>query len=717
VQVLRTQLLALMAKQNDLHWRDIAIMAPDIDIYAPFFAPVFGQHDGVYPILPFSFNESHLIQQSNIADVFFRLLDLAQNRLSSNDGFELLSHVYVAKYYDLHAEHLERIHYWLAQAAVRWGVDATHREQIDGNAQHAFTWRQGLIRLLYGYATEDALIGDIAPASCPQGQDLSLLDTLFEFVTFIDSLRVELRKTHCAPQWVTLLQSLLERFTGTGLLDDKEQSACNQLNLKISRLQEYANPRQELTLELVRAYLQEQDEQPMSQAWLSGHISICKMVPMRLIPFKVICLLGLDETSFPRQETSAAINRLSGQHADWQLGDRNNRHDDRFLFLQLLSACQNNFMLFYIGGNPHNNSINRPSVLITELLDTIGRYYGEQAQQHFILEHPIHDFEQARTTDTQPASETKAVQTALFAPLQTIFTASDSASLSLNALIRFWQKPLEYLARTQQLRPPNQDILLNEQEPYGNNGGLEKYQLIQHMLANTLQNQSTPDALQALLQAQGLLAPGALGRASFEQLYGQVRHALADLAEQRIAPVHWPFSIDIGMHALHGEFIQHFRDGIFNLRLDATLKGRDHIYSGINALAARASGLDLAFFDYTDKAQKRTMVLSPQQAQQHLAELLHLYYQGQSHIVCFHRTHSFAFYTAWRKDPDLNVRQWLQQACIKDEDNDYTEHDAYGDFLPFGDGFLKRIALADPEQFQRISLYVCPLLLGITTDA
>jgi exonuclease V gamma subunit len=167
---------------------------------------------------------------------------------------------------------------------------------------------------------------------------------------------------------------------------------------------------------------------------------------------------------------------------------------------------------------------------------------------------------------------------------------------------------------------------------------------------------------------------------------------------------------------LHGQFVQHFQDGVYHLRLGGKMKGRDHIASGLGALAARACGLQLAFFDFTDKAVPRTIRLSREQAQAELAGLLDLYQLGQSRILPFHRSHSFAFHADWRKDADLDPQQWLEQTLLGEEDNEHAEMDGFGDFLTYGDGFLKRVALADPYGFAALSKQVCSLLLGESAD-
>lgn len=725
VQVLRAQLLGLLAKDARLQWRDIAIMAPDLETYAPHIASVFGQHDDGFPALPFSMSDLNLLRQSPIADLFFRLLDLAQSRFSSNDGFDLLSHAYVAAHFGLQGEDLQRIHYWLDAAGVRWGMDAEHRQQTDGVGQQAFTWRHGLQRLLLGYASADSMIGDMAPASVLLGKDQALLDVLFEFVADLERLRIGLQHARTPGQWVVLLQELLTRFIAPDMLEDAEQEAFQQLNQRILGLQEFAEQagfKQPLGLQMVRSYLEDEGEQRMSQAWLSGRITLCKMVPMRLIPFKVICLLGMDETAFPRTDAGAAINRLNDPDAERQLGDRNTRSDDRYLFLQLLCSSQSHLLLFYTGNSPHDQSESQPSVLIKELLDCLAAYYPnpDTVLRNAVIRHPIHAFE--------PESDSRAVflpgalppdrSDLTQIPPLTPGPEPEPAAVALEEFIRFWRKPMETLARQRRIRLPDHDVLLDEQEPFGRATGLDKYRLLRQIEEFSLMpGNAAPDRLLAQLQASGQLPAGPAGRIRFTELYASVQDALTTLRAQQIEPIHWPFRLPVGESLLHGQFVQHFRDGVYHLRLNGKMKGSDHLESGLEALVARACGLDLAFFDFTDNPMPRSIPQNAQQAQKALYDLMALYRQGQSRALPFHRSHSFAFYDEWRKDPTLQPLAWLEQRQLDEQDNEHAERDDFGDFLTYGDGFLKRVALFDPDGFAALSRQVCGLVLGDPADA
>lgn len=729
VQTLRAQLLGLMQRHPELQWRDIAVMAPDLDRYAPYFPAMFGNQDDGHPALPFALGDRGLFQDAGLAELFFRLLALGRSRLSGNEGLELLGHPLVMAHYGLSREDLDRLRAWLAQAGVRWGLDAEHRVAVDGQAQEAFTWRHGLKRLLYGYADDGALVDGIAPVSLPAGQDQTLLSVLCGFVDTLDGFRRGLSRAADIPRWQDLLQDMLAAFCPDGPREDADIEAFNRLNARIAALGTLAGQagwRGAVAPEVIEAYLRDEGEAPLGQAWLSGRITICRMVPMRLIPFKVICLLGMDEGAFPREDAASAVNRLAGPDAPREPGDRNRRDEDRFLMLQLLSSCRQHLILSYIGRDPVTGETRAPSLLVKELLQCVAGYLAKpnEAETALIIRHPIHAHEPcADSRAVRLAKPTAGAATApvrLFAPLpgEPADDGEDGDAISVDELIRFWQKPMETLARRQGLRLPEHDALLDEGEPYGNAAGLAKYRLVDALLGHSWDTPE-PDIehLLARLQAEGELAPGAAGRSRLLNLYADIRGALADLAGQRIATARWPVSLTLADTVLEGELLQHFRCGLVTLALHRNkAKARDRIDAAIRGLTAAAAGHALPAFVYTDKLQPLDPAPDAEEATRRLTDLLALRREGRARILCFDPELSLDWAAQQRKTPGLAVQDWLEQQWVEQQNDERGGYDAFGRFLTHGEGFLKAVALARPQAFHDTALRVYAALFGEDAD-
>jgi exodeoxyribonuclease V gamma subunit len=728
VQMLRAQLLACLHADPGLHWRDIVIMAPDLEPYVPYFAPVFSQQADGYPALPFSLSDRSIYPEAGIADLFFRLLALGRSRLTSNEGFDLLSHPLVAEHYGLKAADLALVHAWLAQAQVRWGLNARHRADTDGEAQTEFTWRHAVKRLIFGYASDDALVADTAPADLPNGQQQPILDSLCRFIDCLEEFHAGLSREAPAAEWQNLLSRILQTFcSDANRLPELDREAFNRLNRRIASLPalaEDAGLHQALSLSLVESYLADEGEQRLSQAWLSGRITICKMVPMRLIPFKVVCLLGLDEAAFPRQDPDYSLDRMADIGVERCLGDRSTRNDDRFMMLQTLNACQHTLIISYVGIDPVTGNALPPSLLIRELSEAVSRYAedADSVMQNLIIRHPIHALEPAADPRiacllAPPAESPKADDLHLFAALATDppAPATDGCEhIALQAFMRFWLKPVESLGNRLGFRKPEQGLLLPENEPFGSAAGLSKYQLVEALLAQRLANPSLPvTEICRHFQAQGLLPAGAAGLSRLLPLMPAIERALTDLSVQRIAPRPWPVDLTFDRARLYGTLDQQFAAGMITLALHVSEpRPRDRISAGIHALLASACAYELPSLIYTERLSAPLARCSRSEAEHRLRTLLDYYLEGQQRIVCFDPKHSSAWLQAKHRDPALSVEAWIDQQLVREDNQSGPGDSGNLTFLTYGEGFLQAVARRNPGAFAKTSAAVYEAILG-----
>ncbi|WP_268630756.1 exodeoxyribonuclease V subunit gamma, partial [Escherichia coli] len=79
------------------------------------------------------------------------------------------------------------------------------------------------------------------------------------------------------------------------------------------------------------------DQERISQRFLAGQTNFCTLMPMRSIPFKVVCLLGMNDGVYPRTLPPLGFDLMAQQV---KRGDRSRRDDDRYLFLEAILSAQ-----------------------------------------------------------------------------------------------------------------------------------------------------------------------------------------------------------------------------------------------------------------------------------------------------------------------------------------------------------------------------------------
>ena len=144
----------------------------------------------------------------------------------------------------------------------------------------------------------------------------------------------------------------------------------------------------------VRSILTERLKGKATRAnFCTGHLTVCTLVPMRSIPHKVVCLLGLDDGSFPRHIERDGDD-LTAQ--DPRVGDRDARSEDRQLLLDALLAAREHLLITYTGHDERSNQPRPPAVPVGELFDVIDhtvRAPEGRAREAIVVQHPLQPFD------------------------------------------------------------------------------------------------------------------------------------------------------------------------------------------------------------------------------------------------------------------------------------------------------------------------------------
>lgn len=623
VQVLHDQLRALLEDQPDLEPRQIAVMAPDIDAYAPYVAAVFGGAQGTPRFIPYTVADASTLATRPLADLCLRLLDLPTARFTANEVLDLLALPAVARHYGVDAERLDRLRGWLAAAGARWGLDAAHRGRLGAPAEHACSWAFAIERLLLGHAAgSDADIAGVAPWPELEGGDLQALDALLRLLRTLAALAGRLAEPQSAAAWKRALGEALRALVSDAPADLADRHTLAYLDEEFARFADSAAQAglvAPVPPEVVRAHFRARlGEADARQPLLSGGVSFCRMVPMRLIPFRVICLLGMNDGDYPRREPPAALNRLvaaldaPGQRRP---GDRSVREDDRFLFLQLLNAADRVFYLSYLGADAADGSLREPSVLVSELLDEATRYFDqpEAARGALVLRHPLQPFGAVPDADPRRAGFDPAWQVPratapgaagvpAFAPASLPAQAA-STDIDYAALRRFLlDPPRAFLRGRLGLAIAETAARLPEDEPFAPADGFEASALRQRVLVALVDSDDLDrDALCRRLQAEAWLPPAEAGRLRLRELIDLAAPVASCLRAYRHGEAQArPFVLDLGGVRLHGALEAGQAEAFLRAKAGKP-SGRDWLRWHLDALVL--SALDeprrlLAFADF-----------------------------------------------------------------------------------------------------------------------
>jgi len=534
VQALHDYLLHQFNQDKSLTPKDILVMCPQIEEYAPYVNAVFtrGWQDiaGEVPPLPCSIADRSAKDSDPLVAAFTELLTLPDSRFGVSQLLAFLRLPAMAHNFAINGEDLVKISAWLEQATVHWGLDLTHKQSLLGRqANSSFTWQQGLSRLLRGFAYADSeqVYQEQLLLSNVEGSDGVLLGQLMLFIEKLHYFSENLQRSRTAVQWQSfLLEQLGYLFSRVDADNVSNENSLMVIEQAISGLVEHchhAHFDDDISLLIIVDYLSQHFSQgDASKQFMVGQVTFCSMLPMRSIPFKVIAVLGLNDGQFPRQRQALGFDLMSLSKAE--LGDRSRRGDDRYLFLEAIISARDSLYLSYQGRNIKNNKVKEPSLVVKELMEYLAQGYGWQ----FIEEMDENDTEQQKSaiyqlamqafspknyqgkwpsfdanwlalgkspddtiTNEINANEIESNRPSENSPLtiesiNVLATQTGELSLSCQQLIRFYQHPAKMFAQQQlNLYFDNNNTILEDVEPFSVNH-LQSYLLRQDLLGAAL---------------------------------------------------------------------------------------------------------------------------------------------------------------------------------------------------------------------------------------
>lgn len=402
VEVLHDQLLAAFSLDPTLRPRDIIVMVPDINTYAPHIQAVFGSYsaeDDRY--IPFTISDQGQRHRQPLLVALEILLSLPERRFGVSEVTGLLEVPALRQRFGVAEADLPRLRQWVEGANIRWGLHQQQRASLDLPEQlQRNTWRFGLGRMLLGYSMgHDAHWQGIESYGEVAGLQASLAGQLARLVERLEQLWQALARDRSPAAWLVLLTELLADFFDQP--DEQDQLLIQRLQDQAERwLQhcDHAGLDTPMPLNIVREeWLQGLDEGGLNQRFLAGKVNFATLMPMRAIPFRRVCLLGMNDGDYPRSRPPVDFDLMAG---DYRPGDRSRREDDRYLFLEALLSAREQLYISWAGRSIRDDSERPPSVLVAQLRDHLNDVYLSVADQRPVAEaltlrHPLQPFSRA----------------------------------------------------------------------------------------------------------------------------------------------------------------------------------------------------------------------------------------------------------------------------------------------------------------------------------
>ena len=357
VEVLRDAILHLLEDDPTLEPRDVIVMCPDIETFAPLIQATFGAGEvrrtrtrrhaarrraparpARPPRRPLAAPDEPGARRRRAA-----ASSSPASGVTASQVLDLADREPVRRRFGLDDDDLARIEEWVADSGIRWGLDAAHRAPFKLDALPAGTWRAGLDRVLRRRRDDRG-----APAAVrgrpPARRRRQRRDRSRRALRRARRPARRRRSTRSArPQPIDAWADGARRRRRRAHRDRPSATPGSAPSSTAPRRRRRARParqrrRRPLALAEIRALLAERLQgRPTRANFRTGHLTICTLMPMRSVPHRVVCLLGHRRRRVPAQVP--ARRRRPHARATPHVGDRDPRSEDRQLLLDALLAA------------------------------------------------------------------------------------------------------------------------------------------------------------------------------------------------------------------------------------------------------------------------------------------------------------------------------------------------------------------------------------------
>ncbi|ODR23652.1 exodeoxyribonuclease V subunit gamma [Mycolicibacterium porcinum] len=523
IEVLREVLLGLLADDPTLEPRDILVMCPDIETYAPLIAAGFGLGDvvrGAHPAhkLRVRLADRALVQTNPLLSVAASVLALAGGRATASEVLNLAESDPVRARFGFTDDDLDAITAWVREANIRWGFDQEHRSPYGVEFLHN-TWRFGIDRVLAGVAMSDdshAWLGTTLPLDDVSSNRVELAGRFADFVEKLSHTVRSLNGVRPLGEWLSALSTGIEALAAS-----EEEWPAAQVQREFAEIAEAVGaPATPMRLSDIRALLDRHlAGRPTRANFRTGTLTVCTMVPMRSVPHRVVCLVGLDDGVFPRL---GAVDGDDALARDPRTGERDIRSEDRQLLLDAIGAATQTLVVTYTGANEYSGQARPPAVPLAELLDTL-KITAEQPVD-VVTTHPLQPFDIRNVTPgalvpvgpftfdptaltaAQASAGQRAERPPFFAHQ---LPALPTGDVALEDLVTFFRDPVKGFFRSLEYTLPWDVDGVTDEMPVEIDA-LEEWTVGDRMLSDILRGMTPADAQQAEWR-RGTLPPGQLG--------------------------------------------------------------------------------------------------------------------------------------------------------------------------------------------------------------
>ncbi len=359
----------------------IQVLVSDITLYAPYIDAVFGAIPENAPdAIPYAIEAHTTVSDSKIVNAFLSICNIVNSRFQITPVIDLLANESILQSCNLDPSDLSVIERIVAAGNIRWGLDAEHRKEIANIDMPPYmTWEYGLDRLIAGFAT--GISGwhnngrdDLLTVDYIEGNSSIILGKLTDFIYRLKSYKEQIDIDRTLYDWYDFMTGLLDTFFYPTENTYREISRIRDAINNLPDLAANCELTDKIPFEIISTHLANVlSSTTVNSSLTANAVIFSQLRPMNSRPAQITCLLGLNDSSFPRMDNRPTFDLLNKSRRKC---DRSLRRDDRCAFLESIINTRQILYLSYTGRSDRDNEPVPPSIVLQELKDYLAEKYN-----------------------------------------------------------------------------------------------------------------------------------------------------------------------------------------------------------------------------------------------------------------------------------------------------------------------------------------------------
>jgi len=530
IEALKDFLYKIFSENHNISADDILVMAPNIEKYSPYIKAVFDESAFEYTI-----SDSIELHDNPVVASIFNIIAMKNQRFEASKVMELLEDNAIKSSFAFTDDEIRNFKNWIKCVNIIWGINDEHLKKLGLPAYSEYTWENGIDRLLSGLALSKEEYSDMIgnyPYTDIEGEMSLILGKFVKFFYVLRDFFKELNIKRSISDWSDLFTEYTNIFykdsiNGYEILL-KAFDSLKKEGISAGLDDIYSS---DFPVEYLKDFFGSSKNE---SSFLKRGITFSSLLPMRSIPSKVICLVGMNGEDFPRRDSSMDFDLIANFP---KKGDRSNRKTDRYLFLETIISAKDFLYISWTGRSQKDNSIIIPSIVVNELREYIIKNYDVNIED-MTFHHRLHPFENAYfdgscklysySKRNLKIAEKKLIE--ISKKNDDIYIEKELDSVEIENLLSFFQNPVKFFVNNTlgiYFSQEEENIVDTELDCMN---GLEQYMLKTEFI-NLFINKGNPIEKFLELRAKGEISPDIIGKRDYYKILDEAKEFFNNISE------------------------------------------------------------------------------------------------------------------------------------------------------------------------------------------